>query len=406
MSPAETYHTASRSLRANKMRSLLTMLGIVIGVASVVAMIAIGAGARVQIEEQIRTLGANVLMILPEGTDQGGDGTTLSEADAAFLASEAPSIQTAAPSILSTFQIVAGNRNWRTGVNGTTPAYFVIREWGVAVGRYFTDVETAAGEKVALLGATVAEELFDSAAAAIGQDVRILNSQFTVIGVLAKKGASGTGRDQDDVVFLPITAAKQRLVGGANQLDLEAVDYILAKAVSDTAMPLAIRQASLLLRIRHGLHANEVDDFRVRDPAASMQAQTASADVLTWLLGSVAGVSLLVGGISIMNIMLVSVTERRREIGLRMALGARRRDIRLQFLVEALALCLLGGITGVAFGIGSAVAISLLAGWPVFVSPGSIVLAVGFAAAVGVVFGYFPAAKAAAEDPIACLRSE
>ena len=405
MNPAETIRTASRSLRANMMRSVLTMLGIVIGVASVVAMIAIGAGARAQVEEQIRTLGANVLMIQP-GDVQQGARAALTEADAAFLATEAPAVRTAAPSILSPFQIVAGNRNWRTGVNGTTPAYFVIREWGVGAGRHFTDAETASGEKVALLGATVAEQLFDEAAAAVGQSIRILNSVFTVVGVLTEKGASGTGRDQDDVVFLPINAAKQRLVGGANQLDRGMVDYILAKAVSDEAMPQARRQTAFLLRVRHRLLEDEPDDFRIRDPAASMQAQTASANILTWLLGSVAGVSLLVGGISIMNIMLVSVTERRREIGLRMALGARRRHIRWQFLAEALALCLLGGVVGIGLGIAAAVAISLLAGWPVFLSPDSVALAFGFAAGVGVVFGYFPANKAAAEDPIACLRSE
>lgn len=406
MNTAETIRTAIRSLRAQKMRSFLTMLGIVIGVASIIAMIAVGAGARVQIEEQIKTLGANILMIQPGGLEQQDGNAQLTEADARLLITEASAIRTAAPSILSPFQIVSGNRNWYSSVNGTTPAYFVIREWGVAAGRYFTDAETASGEKVALLGSTVAEQLFDRADNALGQSIRILNSGFIVIGVLSEKGASGSGRDQDDVVFLPISAAKQRLVGGANRLNRDAVDYILVKAESSEAMNRASRQARLLIRVHHGLNADDPDDFRVHDPAAAMQARTASAEILTWLLGSVAGVSLLVGGISIMNIMLVSVTERRREIGLRMALGARRRNIRGQFLAEALVLCLLGGAVGVALGVGAAMTISWLAGWPVFVSPGSVVLALGFAGGVGILFGYFPATKAAAEDPVACLRSD
>jgi putative ABC transport system permease protein len=345
-------------------------------------------------------------MIQPGGLEQKDGSAQLTEADAQLLNTEASAIRTAAPSILSSFQIVSRNRNWYTSINGTTPAYFVIREWGVSAGRYFTDAETASGEKVALLGSTVAEQLFDSAENALGQSIRILNSSFTVIGVLAEKGASGSGRDQDDVVFVPISAAKQRLFGGANSLDRGAVDYILVKAESDESIHLASRQATLLIRLHHRLHADDPDDFRIHDPAAAMQARTASAEILTWLLGSVAGVSLLVGGISIMNIMLVSVTERRREIGLRMALGAQRRHIRRQFLAEALVLCLLGGAVGVALGIGAAVTISWLAGWPVFVSPGSVVLALGFAGGVGILFGYFPATKAAAEDPVACLRSE
>jgi putative ABC transport system permease protein len=412
MSLFETLRIALRSIGANRMRSALTMLGIIIGVASVVTMIAIGSGARTKVAEQIRSLGAHVLMVIPAAArDQGarqqaGSAQSLTQSDARAIATELPAVAAAAPSIRGTFQLVAGNRNWRTTVNGTTPDYFMVREWALAEGRYFSAPDTAAGAKVALIGQTVATQLFGPNENPVGQTIRIATAPMTVIGVLAEKGPTGTGRDQDDVVFLPTSTVRQRLVGGANQVSREAVGYILVKATSDREMQLAEQQIVWLLRQRHGIQPGQPDDFRVTDPAASMEAQTASTRVLSWLLASVASVSLIVGGISIMNIMLVSVTERRREIGLRLAVGAKRRHIRTQFLVEALVLCLIGGVLGLILGTGGAAVLAHYAGWPVYLSPATMALAMLFAGVTGVFFGYYPARQAARADPIACLRSE
>ncbi len=408
----ETIRIALRSLRANKMRSMLTMLGIIIGVASVVTMVAIGSGAQTQVAEQIRSLGANVLMVQPGAGQQGaarqesGSGQTLTEADAAALTRELKAVGAVAPSVRQVAQIVAGSRNWRTTVNGTTASYFVIREWGLSSGRYFADEEQASGAKVAILGQTVATELFGTSEAAVGQAVRILNAPFEVIGVLTEKGPSGGGRDQDDVVFTPLSTAKQRLIGGANQVDRGWVSYILVKAISDEAMPVAERQITELLRQRHGLLNERPNDFQVTNPAEAMEAQTAATRTIAWLLAAVASVSLLVGGISIMNIMLVSVTERTREIGLRMAVGARRSHIRMQFLVESLVLCLIGGVAGLAAGIVFASLVASLAGWPIFLNFEAMALALGSAAATGMFFGYYPAYRASKMDPVRCLRSD
>jgi putative ABC transport system permease protein len=408
----ETFRIALRSIRFNRMRSALTMLGIIIGVASVVTMIAIGSGARAKIADQIRSLGAHVLMVLPEADrsqgarQQAGSAQSLTESDAAAIMTELPAVSAAAPSIRGVFQIVAGNQNWRTTVNGTTAEYFVIREWTLAEGRYFTQADTEVGEQVALVGKTVAEELFAEQDSPVGKKVRIGNAQITVIGVLSEKGPTGAGRDQDDVVFLPISTARQRLVGGANQVNREAVAYILVKAVSGGSLAVAEQQIEWLLRQRHRIRPEQAVDFRVTNPAATMQAQTASTRILSWLLASVASVSLVVGGISIMNIMLVSVTERRREIGLRLAVGARQRDIRIQFLAEALVLCLIGGALGLGLGMALAALLAQIAGWPVYLSPASMLLALLFAGGTGVVFGYYPARQAAKLDPITCLRSD
>jgi putative ABC transport system permease protein len=412
MSFLETVRIALRSIGSNKTRSALTMLGIIIGVASVLTMVAVGSGARTKVEEQIRSLGANVLMVIPGAARQqgvrqeGGSAQSLSESDARAIAADLPAVAAAAPSIRGVFQIVAGNRNWRTTVNGTTADYFVIREWGLSEGRYFSAEDEATGAKLAIVGQTVADQLFGEGASPVGRSIRIFNAPMTVIGVLSEKGPTGTGRDQDDIVFLPISTARQRLIGGANQVSREAVGYILAKAESGPRMELAEQQITWLLRQRHGILPGQPEDFRVTDPAAAMEAQTASTRVLSWLLAAIASVSLVVGGISIMNIMLVSVAERRREIGLRLAVGARRHHIRTQFLVEALVLCLLGGVLGLILGTASAAVLAHFAGWPVYLSPATMALAMVFAGATGIFFGYYPARQAARADPIACLRAE
>lgn len=407
----ESLIVAFDSLRVNMMRSILTMLGIIIGVASVITMVAVGAGAQTQVAEQIRSLGANVLMVVPGAAREGGvrkeSGSrhTLTEGDAKAIASQVPQVQTAAPSIRGSFQIVRGSRNWNTNVNGTTADYFVIRDWPLSAGRHFSPGEESGAGKVALIGATVARELF-GAEHPVAAQIRIASVPFDVVGVLAAKGPSGAGQDQDDIIFVPIATAKTRLMGGASEVNRDAVAYILVKARSDEVMEAASRQIEGLVRQRHRLGADQETDFQVNNPAAAMAAQRASTKTIAWLLASIASVSLLVGGISIMNIMLVSVTERTREIGVRLAVGARRRDIRNQFLTEATTLCVLGGLIGIALGTGASLAVARLAGWPIFLGADAVLFAVGFAAAIGIFFGYYPARKAARLDPVVALRAE
>lgn len=407
----ESLGIALRSLRANKMRSFLTMLGIIIGVASVITMVAVGAGAQTRVAEQIRSLGANVLMVLPGTAQDGGvrkeSGSrhTLTESDAAAIASQLLTVRAAAPSIRAPHQIVHGARNWNTTVNGTTADYFAVRDWTLADGRHFSRSEEQGGGKVALLGATVAKQLFEKEDA-IGGQIRISSVPFEVIGVLGKKGPSGAGQNQDDIVFVPISTAKLRLMGSASEINREAVAYILVKAVSDEAMGRAQAQIESLLRQRHRLVGDAESDFQVTNPAAAMAAQRASTTTIAWLLAAIASVSLIVGGISIMNIMLVSVTERTREIGLRLAVGARRRDIRNQFLTEAVTLCLVGGLLGLGIGAGAAYLVAKLAGWPIFLGADAVAFAILFAASIGIFFGYYPARKAARLEPIEALRHE
>jgi putative ABC transport system permease protein len=300
---------------------------------------------------------------------------------------------------------VRGGKNWNTVVNGTTADYFVVRDWALSAGRQFSRGEEEGGGKVALIGATVAKQLFDKADP-IGGQIRISSVPFEVIGVLAEKGPSGSGQNQDDIIFVPISTAKLRLMGSASEVNREAVAYILVKAVSDEAVRPATSQIEALLRQRHRIEASADDDFQVANPAAAMAAQRASTTTIAWLLAAIASVSLVVGGISIMNIMLVSVTERTREIGLRLAVGARRRDIRNQFLTEAVTLCVLGGLIGLFLGMGAALAVARLAGWPIFLGTDAVAFAVLFAASIGIFFGYYPARKAARLEPIEALRSE
>jgi putative ABC transport system permease protein len=412
MNAWECMRSAIRALRANLLRSALTMLGIVIGVAAVIAMVAVGSGAQTQVADQIRSLGANLLLVQPGSLRDGavrlgaGSRQSLTEEDAAAIGAEVPGVLTAAPTVAGNAHLVHGNLNWASLVGGVTPDYLIARDWSVAKGRAFTFKEMDIAAKVVLLGATTAAELFPDEEP-LGQVVRIANVPFTVIGVLAEKGqASASGRDQDDVALIPLTTAKLRVLGGRSQVSRRAVDFIMVKARSTDVMASVQQQIGRLLRQRHRLIADADDDFQVREPAAAMEAQAAAARTLTLFLAAVASVSLVVGGISIMNIMLVSVTERTREIGLRQAVGARRCDVRNQFLIEAVTLCLLGGLAGIALGIGAAIAVAELLGWPIFVSPAAVVTAVAFAGAVGVFFGFYPAHKASRLDPIEALRFE
>jgi len=329
----------------------------------------------------------------------------LTERDAEAIERYLPAVAVASPSVRGNAQIVYGNRNWNTVVNGTNANYFIARDWPIDRGRVFSDQETVSAAKVAILGETVANYLFEDANP-VGQTIRIANVPFTVVGVLASKGQSGTGRNQDNIVFVPISTAKLRLTGSAHQVSREAVAYILVKVKDAAAMARTEKRIKALLRQSHRIPSGREDDFRVTNPAAAMAVREQATRTLTLLLASVAGISLVVGGISIMNTMLVSVTERTREIGLRMALGARRRDVRIQFLLEAVCLCLVGGLVGVLIGLGTAVAVAKIAGWPVLIGPETIILSVVFAAAVGVFFGFYPAHKAARLDPIEALRFE
>jgi len=402
---------AVAALWAHPLRSLLTMLGIIIGVAAVIAMVAVGAGAQVRVAEQIRTLGSNLLMVQPGSASRGGTrlagGTrhTLTEDDAVAISEDVPGVLVAAPSVRGSSQIVNGNRNWSAVVNGTTPDYFIAREWSIGKGRAFSAHETGTAAKVALLGTSVAAALFPHAEP-VGKTIRIADVPFDVVGVLAEKGADGSGRDQDDIVFVPISTAKLRLLGGAHTVNRGSLNYVLVKVADASRMDAVQAEISGLLRDRHRLAANAPADFRVWNPAASLAAQHEATRTLSFLLAAIASISLVVGGISIMNIMLVSVTERTREIGVRLAVGARRRDIWRQFLVEAVILCLVGGAIGIALGIAGAAVLSKLAGWSVFIGPEAVAAAVASAAAVGIFFGFYPALRASRLQPMEALRSE
>jgi putative ABC transport system permease protein len=407
----ENLWIALGALRAHPMRSLLTMLGIIIGVATVITMVGVGAGAQARVQEQIRSLGANLLMVQPGAARSGatrlagGTRQTLTEDDADAIATQISGVIIAAPSVRGAKQVVHGNRNWNTVINGTLPGYFIARDWSVKNGRSFSAQEMRTAAKVAILGDSVAKALF-AKADPTGAIIRIAEIPFRVVGVLALKGTSGVGKNQDDVIFVPISSAKLRLFGGANQVNFGSVNYILVKFSNNAAMPTVQTEIKGLLRDRHRLSHQAPDDFTVWSPSAAMVAQHEAARTLGFMLAAIASVSLIVGGISIMNIMLVSVTERTREIGLRLALGARRRDIRRQFLTEAVALSLVGCIAGIVLGIAGALLLSKLAGWVIFIGPEAIVAAAFFAAAIGIFFGYYPAVRASRLDPIEALRVE
>ncbi len=401
---------ALRALRVNRMRSALTMLGIIIGVAAVIAMVAVGSGATARIEAQIQSIGSNIIMILPGSLTTGGmrlgagATVTLTEDDARAIATECPAVSAVAPVVRSGAQVMFGNNNWATSIQGTTPPYLTIRDATLSSGRPFTDQDVDSAAKVALVGQTVVQNLFDGSDP-VDQIIRIKNVPFTIIGVLSAKGQSPGGQDQDDVILVPISTAK-RTLSGASRANARSVGNIMVQAGSPGQMDQAQGQMEALLRQRHRLQQNQEDDFTVRNLAEVFEAQESSARVMSLLLGAIASVSLIVGGIGIMNIMLVSVTERTREIGLRLAIGAKTNDILSQFLVEAVTLSALGGVVGILLGVGASVLISHFAEWSTLISPTAILLAFVFSALVGISFGYYPARKAAVLDPIEALRYE
>jgi putative ABC transport system permease protein len=401
---------ALRALTVNRTRSALTMLGIIIGVAAVIAMVGVGAGATARIQAQIQSIGSNLIMVSPgslssNGVRLGSGATvTLTEDDATAIAAECSDVSAVAPTVRGGVQVVYGNNNWATNAQGVTPDYMTIRDATMMYGQFFTDQDVDAAAKVAVLGETVSQTLFGDADPT-GQMVIIKNVPFTVAGVLTPKGQSPTGQDQDDVILLPISTAMQKVLG-ANRANAKAVGSLMVQAIGPQAMDQALQEVTALLRERHKILPGMDDDFTARNLTEVYAAQESSAQVMSILLGAIASVSLIVGGIGIMNIMLVSVTERTREIGLRQAVGAKTRDILSQFLVEAVTLSLLGGIIGIVLGLTASLLISHFAQWSTKVSPLSVLMAFVFSALVGVFFGYYPARKAALLDPIEALRYE
>jgi len=400
---------ALRALRVNKLRSSLTMLGIIIGVAAVITMIGVGTGAQARVEEQIKVLGSNLIMLLPGSVTSGGarmgagSRNTLTEDDSYAIQREIQEVQAAAPQLRGTGQVVAGNNNWSTVFYGVTPEHFEVRNWVIASGKGFDAADLAGSAKVALLGETVMRNLFGDGDP-VGQVIRIRKVPFVVIGTLGRKGQSLLGQDQDDVILMPISTARNRVLGGNAKLRSAGSIFVKVREGADMADTEA--EIRNLLRQRHRLQPGAEDDFTLRNLSEVLGAQEASSRIMTLLLAAVASVSLLVGGIGIMNIMLVSVTERTREIGLRMAVGARGRDILTQFLVEAITLALIGGLLGIVLGVGGSYAIGYFAEWRTELNLQSIVLAVGFAAAIGIFFGFYPARKASRLLPIEALRYE
>ena len=405
-----TAHVAFAALRTNRVRSALTMLGIVIGVAAVIATIAVGSGASQRVQAQIASIGSNMVIIIPgsltsSGLQLGtGSATTLTRADAREIVLQCPDIIHAAPAVRGAASVIYQGANWGTTILGTTPEYFVIREISAAKGETFDDQDVEKASKVALLGPTVVNKLYGSADP-VGTIIRIKQVPFVVRGVLTAKGQSASGQDQDDIVLLPISSAKQKVLG-FKSANADAVDAILMQAASGERLDAAQQQARQLLRQRHRLMPNEDDDFSMRNLEEILKAQATSSRIMALMLATVASVSLLVGGIGIMNIMLVSVRERTREIGLRQAVGAKTRDILAQFLVEATTLSICGGIVGVVVGVAGSITISRLAGWQTVVSPSAVILSVAFSAIIGITFGFYPARKAAYMDPIEALRFE
>ncbi|MCA3368672.1 MAG: ABC transporter permease [Roseomonas sp.] len=410
MDVLEALRGALSALSANLLRSILTALGIFIGVAAVIATVAVGEGARRQVLAQIQSLGANLLIVWGGSATMGGvrlgagGRSNLSWDDAVAIAREIPEVQVAAGSIRQTFQVVAGNQNWSTTVLATEPDYFIAHEWVADSGRLFSPEEAAGGRKVVILGATVAEMLF-AEEDPVGREIRIRQTPFEVIGVMARKGQNPTGQDQDDTVFVPYWTAR-RSVMGASRANARQVGVISVKVHEGENMAAAEDAIRTLMRQRHRVAANEPDSVSIRNLSDIQATRDASARTLSALLASVAAVSLLVGGIGVMNIMLVSVTERTREIGLRLAIGARRRDVLAQFLLEAVMLALLGGAAGVLAGMALSHILADVAGWPVLVRADAVLIAVGVSALTGLFFGFWPARRAAHLDPITALRHE
>ena len=389
----------------NTMRTLLTMLGIIIGVGSVILMVAIGDGAQSQIEEQIRALGTNMIVITPGSSSQGGvhrgagsfNRLTVENAD--LLKQEATLLSAVSPVIFTHGQIVGGQGNWRATINGVSTDYQTIRDWAVETGVFFTEADVRARRKVIVLGKTIADELFPDQDP-IGEQVRCRNVPFRVIGVLAEKGQTAGGSDQDDVILAPYTTVQTRLAGR------QFIAQILTSTWSENDISAAQDEIKAIMREAHNLGNWEQDDFTVRNQTDIAEAASSTTEVMTLLLAAVAGISLIVGGIGIMNIMLVSVTERTREIGIRMAIGARGADVLVQFLVESIVMSLFGGVLGILAGYAGALIIEYMTGWNTVISPETVAIALGFSASVGIFFGFYPARKAAALNPIEALRHE
>jgi putative ABC transport system permease protein len=401
----EIISIAVDSLLRHKTRALLTMLGIIIGVCAVIAMVAVGQGAQAAVEAQIASLGTNILIVFPGATFHGGvssgagGSTTLNEEDIEAIREQAPAVGAITPMARTNRQVVAGNLNWSTTIQGGNTEYFAIRDWKLESGNLFTEQDVRGGTKVCLLGATVVKNLFPGQDP-VGETIRIQKLPFKVIGTLAPKGQNAMGQDQDDIIIAPFSTVQRKVMG------VDHVGTILLSAVTKSRIPEAQAQVTEILRTRHRLQEWDDNDFTIRNQSDIADAASATANIMTMLLGSIASVSLIVGGIGIMNIMLVSVTERTREIGIRMSIGARRRDILQQFLIEAVMLSILGGVIGVGLGLAVSRLISVFAGWPVFVSPTAVGLAFVFSAAVGMFFGFYPARKAAGLSPIDALRYE
>ncbi len=398
------FKVAGQSILKNKMRTLLTMLGIVIGVGAVIVMVAIGNGAQAQIRQQIGSLGTNLLIVMPgsaqmAGANQGaGTFSRLTVEDAEQLKREGTTLAAVSPVVSSRTQVIGGGTNWRTSINGVSVDFPAIREWEPASGAFFTSDDVRAGRKVAVLGATVASNLFPGADP-VGAQVQIGRVPFTVVGVMAAKGQNAGGTDMDDVVLMPYTTAQNRLSGNVR------IGQIVASTFTPEDIPAAQQEISAIMREAHRIGSGP-DDFTVRNQTEIAEAASSTTKVMSGLLAAIASISLLVGGIGIMNIMLVSVTERTREIGVRMAIGARGSDVLTQFLVESVVMSLLGGIVGLAAGYGGAALLAKLTGWTTATPASAVLLAVGFSAAVGVFFGFYPARKAASLEPIQALRFE
>jgi putative ABC transport system permease protein len=404
-----TLVTAWRALARNVTRSLLTMLGVVIGVAAVIAMVSVGQGADASVQAQIANLGQNIVMVVPGATTASGvrsgwgGASTLTVGDAKAIAKDCPSVAAVAWSKRDIAQVSYGNRNWSTAIQGSPPSFFDVRDWPVARGRLYTAIEEDGAAKVAVVGETLVEQLFAPGEDPLGATIRVRGVPFEVIGVLTAKGQTSWGQDQDDVVMVPFTTAERRVLGTTF---LGTVTNILVSAASAGEATAAAEEISRVLSQRHRTAPGEEPDYTVRNMAELFATSVQASKVMTRLLAAIASISLVVGGIGIMNILLVSVSERTREIGVRLAVGAKARHILLQFLVEATVLSSAGGVAGVLLGVGAASLIGRLAEWPILVSPGAIVLALAFSCGVGLLFGVYPARRAAGLDPILALRHE
>ena len=397
---------AIKALGRNKMRTSLTMLGMIIGVAAVITMVALGSGAQQSIEDQIKSAGTNMISVSAGNWSSGGvrhgagSATTLSVEDAEAIREQIQGVEYVSAGVNTRAQVVFGNQNWSTRVQGTDVELPLIRFWPTQLGTYFTPTDVSASAKVAVLGSIVRDTLFGEAGDPIGQTIRIRNQPFKVIGVMSVKGPGSFGEDQDDTIFMPYTTVQKKLRG------IRYIQSVTVSAMSADRTVAISEEIAALLRVQHGLIPGDEDDFRVRTLEEMASVRSETTRTMTSLLASIAGVSLLVGGIGIMNIMLVSVTERTREIGLRMAVGAKGKDVLFQFLVEAIVLSLLGGAIGLGLGFGLSKGITQFLEWPTTVSPDAVVVAFGFAAITGIFFGFYPARKAASLDPIESLRFE